>query len=200
MPMVHSVMSEDIAFRRVMRLARYVEGAAIYMVHVSAAPGVDAIAEARADGLAVYGETLHHYATFTADAYMRPDGVIYHTYPSLKHDEDQRDNAIDLLKNGKSQRQIRVLLAYCLRRGGKTDESVEKRSIAAAVEVLVVGIEQVPEVCLFRGDRRCVVDRLRAVRVVKEPPVAGFGEQQRQPLELDTQTPHPTGMRALQYP
>jgi dihydropyrimidinase len=90
MPMVHSVMSEDIAFRRVMRLARYVEGAAIYMVHVSAAPGVDAIAEARADGLPVYGETLHHYATFTADAYMRPDGVVYHTYPSLKHEEDRQ--------------------------------------------------------------------------------------------------------------
>jgi dihydropyrimidinase len=90
MPMVHSVMSEDIAFRRVMRLARYVEGAAIYMVHVSAAPGVDAIAEARADGLPVYGETLHHYASFTADAYMRPDGVVYHTYPSLKHEEDRQ--------------------------------------------------------------------------------------------------------------
>jgi dihydropyrimidinase len=90
MPMVHSVMSEDIAFRRVMRLARYVEGAAIYMVHVSAKPGVDAIAEARADGLPVYGETLHHYATFTADAYQRPDGVIFHTYPSLKHEEDRQ--------------------------------------------------------------------------------------------------------------
>ena len=90
MPMIHSVMSEDIAFRRVLRLARYVEGAAIYMVHVSAAPGVEAIAEARADGLPAYGETLHHYATFTADAYMRPDGVIFHTYPSLKHEEDRQ--------------------------------------------------------------------------------------------------------------
>jgi dihydropyrimidinase len=90
MPMVHSVMSEDIAFRRVLRLARYVEGAAIYMVHVSAKPGVDAIAEGRADGLPVYGETLHHYATFTADAYQRPDGVVYHTYPSLKHEEDRQ--------------------------------------------------------------------------------------------------------------
>jgi dihydropyrimidinase len=90
MPMVHSVMSEDIAFRRVLRLARYVEGAAIYMVHVSAKPGVDAIAEARADGLPVYGETLHHYATFTAEAYQRPDGVVYHTYPSLKHEEDRQ--------------------------------------------------------------------------------------------------------------
>ena len=36
MPLVHSAMSEDISFRRVLRLARYVEGAAVYFVHVSA--------------------------------------------------------------------------------------------------------------------------------------------------------------------
>jgi dihydropyrimidinase len=38
----------------------------------------------------VYGETLHHYATFTAEAYLRPDGVLYHTYPSLKQEEDRQ--------------------------------------------------------------------------------------------------------------
>src|SRR5439155_630150 len=74
MPLVHSIMSEDISFRRVLRLARYVEGAAVYLVHVSSKAGTDAVAEARADGLPVYGETLHHYATFTAEAYLRPDG------------------------------------------------------------------------------------------------------------------------------
>ena len=40
MPLVHSAMSEDISFRRVLRLARYVEGAAVYFVHVSAGAGV----------------------------------------------------------------------------------------------------------------------------------------------------------------
>jgi dihydropyrimidinase len=90
MPLVHSIMSEDISFRRVLRLARYVEGAAVYLVHVSSKAGTDAVAEARADGLPVYAETLHHYATFTAEAYLRPDGVIFHTYPSLKHDEDRQ--------------------------------------------------------------------------------------------------------------
>ncbi|HVQ77474.1 MAG TPA: amidohydrolase family protein [Candidatus Binatia bacterium] len=90
MPLVHSAMSEDISFHRVLRLARYVEGAAIYFVHVSARAGVDAIEAARGQGLAVYGETLHHYASFTADAYLRPDGVIYHTYPSLKQEEDRQ--------------------------------------------------------------------------------------------------------------
>jgi len=90
MPLVHSVMSEDISFRRVLRLARYVPGAAVYLVHVSSKAGTDAVAEARADGLPVYAETLHHYATFTAEAYLRPDGVVFHTYPSLKHDEDRQ--------------------------------------------------------------------------------------------------------------
>src|SRR5215470_6400424 len=90
MPLVHSIMSEDISFRRVLRLARYVEGAAVYLVHVSSKVGTDAVAEARADGRPVYAETLHHYATFTAEAYLRPDGVIFHTYPSLKHDEDRQ--------------------------------------------------------------------------------------------------------------
>src|SRR5213594_3848744 len=89
MPLVHSIMSEDIAFRRVLRLARYVPGAAVYLVHVSSKAGTDAVAEARAEGLPVYAETLHHYATFTAEAYLRPDGVIFHTYPSLKHEEDR---------------------------------------------------------------------------------------------------------------
>jgi dihydropyrimidinase len=90
MPAVHSIMSEDIAFRRVLRLARYVEGAAVYLVHVSSKAGTDAVAEARADGFPVYAETLHHYATFTAEAYLRPDGVVFHTYPSLKHEEDRQ--------------------------------------------------------------------------------------------------------------
>src|SRR5437899_8229763 len=90
MPLVHSIMSEDISFRRVLRLARYVEGAAVYFVHVSAGAGVAAIAEARGEGRAIYGETLHHYATFTADAYLRPDGVMFHTYPSLKHEADRQ--------------------------------------------------------------------------------------------------------------
>jgi dihydropyrimidinase len=90
MPSVHSAMSEDIAFHRVLRLQRYVEGAAVYFVHVSARAGVDAIADARGQGRAVYGETLHHYATFTADAYLRPDGVIFHTYPSLKAEGDRQ--------------------------------------------------------------------------------------------------------------
>lgn len=86
---VHSTLSEDLAFRRVIRLAENIEGAALYMMHVSAASGVAAIRESRARGYPIYGETLHQYALFTSEDYKRTNGQIYHTYPSLKSEEDR---------------------------------------------------------------------------------------------------------------
>jgi dihydropyrimidinase len=86
---VHNTISEDISFRRIIRLAEIV-GAALYMVHVSAASGVQAVAEARARGLPIYGETLHQYANYNSDDYRRPNGQMFHTYPSLKGEEDNR--------------------------------------------------------------------------------------------------------------
>jgi dihydropyrimidinase len=59
------------------------------MMHVSAATGVQAIREARAQGQPIYGETLHQYMLYTSEDYKRPNGQIYHTYPSLKTREDQ---------------------------------------------------------------------------------------------------------------
>src|SRR5262245_22879808 len=87
---VHNTLSEDLSFRRVIRLAESVPGTALYMMHVSAATGVAAIAEARAKGLPIYGESLHQYMLHTAEDYKLPNGQIYHTYPSLKSREDQQ--------------------------------------------------------------------------------------------------------------
>jgi len=86
---VHNSMSEDLSFRRIIRLAEHVEGTPLYMMHVSAATGVAAIQESRAKGFPVYGETLHQYLMFNQDDYKRPNGQIYHTYPSLKEKSDQ---------------------------------------------------------------------------------------------------------------
>ena len=86
---VHNTLSEDLSFNRVIRLAANIEGAALYMMHTSAATGVAAIAAARAKGVPIYGETLHQYLMYTAEDYKRPNGQIYHTYPSLKFREDQ---------------------------------------------------------------------------------------------------------------
>ena len=86
---VHNTLSEDLSFNRVIRLAANIEGAALYMMHTSAATGVAAITAARAKGVPIYGETLHQYLMYTAEDYRRPNGQIYHTYPSLKFREDQ---------------------------------------------------------------------------------------------------------------
>jgi dihydropyrimidinase len=86
---VHNTLSEDLSFNRVIRLAENVEGAALYMVHVSAATGVAAIAASRAKGFPIYGETLHQYLLYNAEDYKRPGGQMFHTYPSLKFPKDQ---------------------------------------------------------------------------------------------------------------
>ena len=83
----HDALSEKLSFRRIIRLAENVPGAALYMMHTS---GVEAVAESRARGFPIYGETLHQYLMFTSDDYRRPQGQIYHTYPSLKSKADQR--------------------------------------------------------------------------------------------------------------
>jgi len=79
-----------LSFRRILRLAESVGGTALYMMHVSAGTGVAAIAEARGKALPVYGETLHQYLLYSANDYKRPNGQIYHTYPSLKTQDDQK--------------------------------------------------------------------------------------------------------------
>src|SRR5436305_5621591 len=87
---VHNTLSEDLSFNRVIRLAENVEGAALYMVHVSAATGVAAIANSRARGFPIYGETLHQYLLYTAEDYKKPGGQMFHTYPSPKYAEDHQ--------------------------------------------------------------------------------------------------------------
>jgi dihydropyrimidinase len=86
---VHSTLSEDLSFRHIIRLAENVEGMALYMMHVSAETGVAAIRESRARGFPIYGESLHQYMLYTNEDYKRPNGQIYHTYPSLKPERDR---------------------------------------------------------------------------------------------------------------
>ncbi len=96
--LVHNNLSEDIAFRKVLRIAR-ATGAGVYFVHVTAREGVAAIREARGAGMPIYGEALHNYLCFTARDYEQPDGGKYHTYPAIKFDED-RDALWEGLQSG----------------------------------------------------------------------------------------------------
>ena len=89
MHLIHTNVSEDVSFRRAIRLAER-QGTPVYFVHVSAKEGVEAISKARSRGLPVYGETLHNYACFNAENYREPNGMKYHTYPSLKSEEDRQ--------------------------------------------------------------------------------------------------------------
>jgi dihydropyrimidinase len=88
---VHNTLSEDVSFRRVIRLAEKIKGTALYMMHVSAGTGVHAIREARSRRVPIYGESLHQYMLYTNEDYKRPNGQIYHTYPSLKSAEDHAE-------------------------------------------------------------------------------------------------------------
>jgi len=84
----HNKLSEALSFQRVITLARHV-GAPIYLMHVSAQEGIDAIAAARGGGQPVYGECLPHYAHYSDEMYALEHGAIYHTYPSLKSAPDR---------------------------------------------------------------------------------------------------------------
>ena len=121
---VHNNMSEDLSFRRVLRTAEWT-GAAVYFVHVSAKEGVNAIREARGRGQPVYGETLHNYASFNADDYKKPDGMKYHTYPSLKSEEDRLALWDGLIKGGlNSMATDEYCTDFALKIAGRTIQDV----------------------------------------------------------------------------
>ena len=88
-PEVRDNFSEDLSINRAIKAAEHA-GSAMYVVHMSAREGVDAIAQARSRGLPVYGETILLYASFNSEDYKKPDGMIYHTYPSTKAEVDRR--------------------------------------------------------------------------------------------------------------
>lgn len=97
--LVHNNLSEDISFRKILRLAKHTE-TGVYFVHATAKEGVAAIAEARSEGQPVYGEALHNYLEFTCEDYRKPDGTLIHTYPAIKYAED-RDALISGLLDGR---------------------------------------------------------------------------------------------------
>ena len=86
--LVHNNISEDIAFRKIIRLAQQTE-TGIYFVHTTAKEGVAAVAEARAQQLPIYGEALHNYLEFTCEDYKKPGGTAIHTYPAIKFPDDR---------------------------------------------------------------------------------------------------------------
>ena len=124
LPLVHNNLSEDLAFRRVIDIARHT-GAGVYFVHVTAREGVDAIAAARLQGLPVYGEALHHYLHFTDQDYRGPLGTAIHTYPAIKSADD-RAALIDGLLDGRLSTTAtdEYTTPHEIKMGGQTLETV----------------------------------------------------------------------------
>ncbi|MFQ6027596.1 MAG: amidohydrolase family protein [Dehalococcoidia bacterium] len=86
--LIHSKRVEELAFQKVVRLAERTE-TGMYFVHVTAREGMEAIAESRSRGFPVYGEVLTLALSFNCDRYREEDGMKYHTYPSLKYEDDR---------------------------------------------------------------------------------------------------------------
>lgn len=64
--------AEAAATRRAIEMAREAD-APLYIVHLSCLEALDAVAEAKARGDAIYAETCPHYLTFTSSLYEDPD-------------------------------------------------------------------------------------------------------------------------------
>ncbi len=88
LPQIRSNISEDLSVRKCVRIAE-LTGAAMYIVHTSSKEGVEAIAESRAKGYPVDGETILLYCSFNSENYKEYDGMKYHTYPSTKSEDDR---------------------------------------------------------------------------------------------------------------
>jgi dihydropyrimidinase len=81
---------EEAAIRRLMLLCEHT-GSSLYVLHMAAASGVRALAEGRAKGLKLFGETLTPYLSFTSDALFDDAnrGLLWNNYPTIKSQSDQ---------------------------------------------------------------------------------------------------------------
>lgn len=97
---VRGPLVEEAAIRRAMFLAERA-GSPLYVLHMAAGSGVEALAEARARGLRFYGETILAYLSFTQDdlwddspvevgGKVYPNrGALFNNYPTPKFKEDR---------------------------------------------------------------------------------------------------------------
>jgi dihydropyrimidinase len=81
---------EELAIRRALLLAERT-GSPLYIFHMAAGAGVLALAEARAKGLPMYGETLIVYLSYTAEKLFDDAnrGLLVSNFPTIKFQDDQ---------------------------------------------------------------------------------------------------------------
>lgn len=82
-------LAEEAAIRRMLLLSRR-SNAPLYVCHISSRFGMEALAEARDAHVPAFGEVLHNNLSYTSAEYEQPDGMLYHCYPGLKPQDDQK--------------------------------------------------------------------------------------------------------------
>ncbi|HEY3127095.1 MAG TPA: amidohydrolase family protein [Candidatus Limnocylindria bacterium] len=90
--------AEDVAIRSATQLAAKT-GASIYLVHLSSRVALAALAEAKARGLHVHGETRPLYLYLTRERFERPDAALWVGQPPLREQQDV-DAIWDALASG----------------------------------------------------------------------------------------------------
>ena len=81
---------EELAIMRALLLAER-SGSPLYIFHMAAGAGVEALARARERGLPTYGETLIVYLSYTAEKLFDDAnrGLLVSNFPTIKFQEDQ---------------------------------------------------------------------------------------------------------------
>jgi dihydropyrimidinase len=110
---VRGPLVEEAAIRRAMLLAERA-GSPLYVLHMAAGSGVEALAEGRARGLPFYGETISAYLSFTQDDLWdetpitvngktyNARGLLYNNFPTPKFGPD-RETCWQALADGRLQ-------------------------------------------------------------------------------------------------
>ena len=92
-------LAEEAAVRRMLLLSKRT-GSPLYIVHVSGKDSVEAITEARLDGVNVFAETLHPNLVFDPSLYKQENGQRFMNYPPNKTIE-HRDALWAACRDGK---------------------------------------------------------------------------------------------------
>jgi dihydropyrimidinase len=90
--------AEDVALRSAAQLAAQT-GASMYFVHLSSRVALAALAEAKARGLRVWGETRPLYLYLTRERFGRPDAALWVGQPPLR-DAGDVDAIWEALRDG----------------------------------------------------------------------------------------------------
>lgn len=83
-------LAEEAAVRRMLLLSKRT-GSPLYIVHVSGKDSVEAITQARAEGVEVFAETLHPNLLFDPSLYEQENGQRYMNYPPNKTIEHRNE-------------------------------------------------------------------------------------------------------------